>query len=434
MIQPHALSGPVPDAVCRTALQVDALQRPGALFPAYHRLPAGRARGSRSLVAAGQGPLQEERREGSGQGRRQACEGRRSGGPTQARCRLAARAAGNLSGCRTEGRRIPGARHARAGGAGCDARCGQPAVRGTVGDDPLPPAAGADLCRCRLGQVDHPGPAGGVHALPPGRRAAAADSDFLHQRFLCAVARTIAAAARALAVPVRRGPGAAVRAHFPFGARQPGPRGARQSALVRTTGRPRPRRRAGQPPCRRTPASGPAAPAEAGLPAVLRGKPGVPRQDPQAAGTAAAGGAGRGRAAAAEGAAGAVQAGRRVPGAAAVRSLPCPGRVRREPGPARRTPGQRQAGMRVAREDLRRSHGTVLGEVPGAVARGGPDDLRRRVPAARRADGRRGPGGNGAGAVHPSADRRVPGCLAADRPLATGVAPSPGNPRAPRRA
>lgn len=35
----------------------------------------------------------------------------------------------------------------------------------------------------------------------------------------------------------------------------------------------------------------PAAPAEAGLPAVLRGKPGVPRQDPQAAGTAAAGGA-----------------------------------------------------------------------------------------------------------------------------------------------
>lgn len=158
----------------------------------------------------------------------------------------------------------------------------------------------------------------------------------------------------------------------------------------RTTGRPRPRRRAGQPPCRRTPASGPAAPAEAGLPAVLRGKPGVPRQDPQTAGTAAAGGAGRGRAAAAEGAAGAVQAGRRVPGAAAVRSLPCPGRVRREPGPARRTPGQRQAGMRVAREDLRRSHGTVLGEVPGTVARGGPDDLRRRVPAARRADGRRG--------------------------------------------
>ncbi|MDF5940060.1 UvrD-helicase domain-containing protein [Pseudomonas aeruginosa] len=44
-------------------------------------------------------------------------------------------------------------------------------------------------------------------------------------------------------------------------------------------------------PCRRTPASGSAAPAEAGLPAVLRGKPGVPRQDPQAAGTAAAGGA-----------------------------------------------------------------------------------------------------------------------------------------------
>lgn len=83
----------------------------------------------------------------------------------------------------------------------------------------------------------------------------------------------------------------------------------------------------------------PATPAEAGLPAVLRGKPGVPRQDPQAAGTAAAGGAGRGRATAAEGAAGAVQAGRRVPGAAAVRSLPCPGRVRREPGPARRTPG-----------------------------------------------------------------------------------------------
>lgn len=38
----------------------------------------------------------------------------------------------------------------------------------------------------------------------------------------------------------------------------------------------------------------PAAPAEAGLPAVLRGKPGVPRQDPQTAGTAAAGGAGRG--------------------------------------------------------------------------------------------------------------------------------------------
>lgn len=146
----------------------------------------------------------------------------------------------NLSGCRTEGRRIPGAHHARAGGAGRDARCGQPAVRGTVGDDPLPPAAGADLCRCRLGQVDHPGPAGGVHALPPGRRAAAADSDFLHQRLLYAVARTIAAAARALAVPVRRGPGAAVRAHFPFGARQPGPRGARQSALVRTTGRPRP--------------------------------------------------------------------------------------------------------------------------------------------------------------------------------------------------
>ncbi|VFT38207.1 helicase [Pseudomonas aeruginosa] len=208
------------------------------------------------------------------------CEGRRSGDPTQARCRLAGRAAGNLSGCRTEGRRIPGAHHARAGGAGRDARCGQPAVRGTVGDDPLPPAAGADLCRCRLGQVDHPGPAGGVHALPPGRRAAAADSDFLHQRLLYAVARTIAAAARALAVPVRRGPGAAVRAHFPFGARQPGPRGARQSALVRTTGRPRPRRRAGQPPCRRTPASGPAAPAEAGLPAVLRGKPGVPRQDP----------------------------------------------------------------------------------------------------------------------------------------------------------
>ena len=66
--------------------------------------------------------------------------------------------------------------------------------------------------------------------------------------------------------------------HFPFGARQPGPRGARQSALVRTTGRPRPRRRAGQPlppdACVR-----PAAPAEAGLPAVLRGKPGVPRQD-----------------------------------------------------------------------------------------------------------------------------------------------------------
>lgn len=51
----------------------------------------------------------------------------------------------------------------------------------------------------------------------------------------------------------------------------------------------------------------PATPAEAGLPAVLRGKPGVPRQDPQAAGTAAAGGAGRGRAAAAEGAAGAVR-------------------------------------------------------------------------------------------------------------------------------
>lgn len=101
-------------------------------------------------------------------------------------------------------------------------------------------------------------------------------------------------------------------------------------------------------PCRRTPASGPAAPAEAGLPAVLRGKPGVPRQDPQAAGTAAAGGAGRGRAAAAEGAAGAVQAGRRVPGAAAVRSLPCPGRVRREPGPARRTPdsGKLECGLR----------------------------------------------------------------------------------------
>ena len=118
-------------------------QRPGALL--FPRTTACRPSARpRSLVAAGKARSRKNAAKAPAK-----ATGKREGAGKPA---AASRRAGNLSGCRTEGRRIPGARHARAGGAGRDARRGQPAVRGTVGDDPLPPAAGADLCRCRLGK------------------------------------------------------------------------------------------------------------------------------------------------------------------------------------------------------------------------------------------------------------------------------------------
>ena len=160
--------------------------------------------------------------------------------------------------------------------------------------------------------------------------------------------------------------------HFPFGARQPGPRGARQSRAGSnnwTTATP--------PPSRTTPAAGRLRPFQQRLlkqatyqqcyaeSPAFRAKTHKllelpPLAEPE---EGARDGSRRRRWSRSSWPA----SSRRC---RCTEAFPCPGRVRREPGPARRTPGRRQAGMRVAREIIRRSHGTVLGEVPGAVARG----------------------------------------------------------------